>query len=121
MDVMVAEHETAGATVVSLWGQLDLDTAGQLRDVLAPLLARPVPRIVVHLAGLTFCDSIGLSTLAMGHNRCVDAGGYLRLSAPTPFLLRVLTVVGLVPLLPTYRTVEHACFADPAGLIAPAG
>src|SRR5690348_13246755 len=97
VDMMVQAHPVADTTVVTLSGQLDLDTAHLLREVLEPLLEQPVPRIVVDLAGLTFCDSIGLSALAVGHNRCTEAGGYLRLSAPTPFLIKVLAVVGLTP------------------------
>jgi anti-anti-sigma factor len=118
MEVIIVDRPD-GAVVVSLHGQLDLDTASQLHDVLASLLLQPSPRIVVDLAALTFCDSIGLSALAFAHRRCVEAGGYLRLCSPRPFLRRVLTVVGLSPRLPAYWTVQAACAGDPAGLIAP--
>jgi anti-sigma B factor antagonist len=119
LEATVADQPVNGATVVSLRGQLDIDTAQQLRDVLDALLDTPVPRIVVDVADLTFCDSIGLSALALAYNRCAEAGGYLRLAGPTPFLLRMLTVVGLTPTLPAYRTVRHACAGDPDGLVPP--
>ena len=68
---------------------------------------------------LAFCDSIGLSALALACNHCVDAGGYLRLAAPTPFLRKVLTVVGLAATLPMYRTVAAARAADSTQELAP--
>jgi anti-anti-sigma factor len=119
VETTVADHPVDGATVVSLRGQLDIDTAQQLRDVLDAVLDQPVPHVVVDVAGLTFCDSIGLSALALAYNRCAEAGGFLRLSRPTPFLLRMLTVVGLTPALPAYLTVRAACSGDPTGLIEP--
>jgi anti-anti-sigma factor len=120
VDVLLSPDPICGCTVVTVTGQLDIDTAQQFRDGLAPVLDRPAPRIVVNLSGLTFTDSIGLSALAVGHNRCAAAGGFLRLAEPTPFLLRVLTVVGLSPTLQTYRTVEAACVGDPTARVFPA-
>jgi anti-anti-sigma factor len=120
VDMQPFQDPICGCTVVTVTGQLDIDTAQQFRDGLEPVLAQPQPRIVMNLTGLTFSDSIGLSALATGHNRCAAAGGFLRLAAPTPFLLRVLTVVGLSTTLQTYRTVEAACAGDPTARVAPA-
>jgi anti-anti-sigma factor len=77
--------------------------------------------VVVDLSGVTFCDSVGLSAFVVGHKYCTAAGGYLRLAAPTPFMIRLLQVVGVAGPLPIYQTVQSACAADPAGLVAPAG
>jgi anti-anti-sigma factor len=119
VDVTVIDHPEDGVAVVALSGQLDIDTAAHLRSALSTVLDRPVPRVVVDLSGLAFCDSIGLSALALAHNRCVDAGGYLRLAAPNPFLRKVLTVVGLAATLPMYRTVAAARAADSTQELAP--
>src|SRR5690349_53534 len=62
MDVVVDEHPTGEPTVVSVRGHLDIDSAPELRDAVEGLLDRDVTRIVVDLAELDFCDSIGLST-----------------------------------------------------------
>jgi anti-sigma B factor antagonist len=119
VDATVADQQVDGVTVVTLRGQLDIDTAHQLRDVLDAVLDQPVPRVVVDVAGLTFCDSIGLSALVLAYNRCNEQGGFLRLSAPTPFLVRMLTVVGLMPALAAYVSLRDACAGNPAGLVAP--
>jgi anti-anti-sigma factor len=74
---------------------------------------------VVDLSALTFCDSIGLSTFVDAHRRCAAAGGYVRLAAPTPFLLRVLAVVGLLDRVPAYDTVLGAVRDDPGDRSTP--
>jgi anti-sigma B factor antagonist len=117
MDVMVDERPTGQPTVVRIGGHLDIDSAPELRTTVDALLDRDVTRIVVDLADLWFCDSIGLSTFLTAHNRCAAAGGYVRLAAPAPFLLRVITVVGLRDKLLAYRSVAEACAGDPAGLL----
>jgi anti-sigma B factor antagonist len=117
MDVMVDERPVGEPTVLRISGHLDVDSAPELRTTVDDLLDRDVTRIVVDLAQLWFCDSIGLSTFLMAHNRCTAVGGYVRLAAPAPFLLRVITVVGLADKLPAYRSVAEACAGDPAGLL----
>jgi len=113
VDVTVDEVPD-GSTVVGLHGQLDIDTTALLNETLSQVTRAPRPRIVVDLTDVTFCDSIGLSSLAVAHNRCTAAGGYLRLAAPSPFLTRVLRVVGLVREIPMYRSVEGARTDDEA-------
>ena len=113
--------EVAGdrVTIVAPRGELDVDTAAQLRATIDGLLARGTTRIVVDLAGLGFCDSVGLSTFAVASAACARAGGYLRLAAPTPFLVRLLDVVSLLQRLPVYATVDAARHGDHAGLVPP--
>lgn len=114
--VNVSVHETPedGITVVSLTGQLDIDTAGSLSAALDGALHQPVPRIVIDLTEVAFCDSIGLSALAVAYNRCVEVGGFLRVAGANAFLIRVFDVVGLRPALPMFGTVDGARANDPA-------
>jgi anti-sigma B factor antagonist len=112
VDVTLNEVPGDGTTVVGLHGQLDIDTADLLTGALSAVTRAPRPRIVVDMTGVTFCDSIGLSSLAVAHNRCTAGGGYLRIAAPSPFLTRVLSVVGLVREVPMYRSVEGARTGD---------
>ena len=119
MDVTVIDNPEDGVAVVAIRGQLDIDTAAHLRSALAAALERPAPRVVLDLSELAFCDSIGLSSLALAHNHCVESGGYLRLAAPNAFLRKVLTVVGLAAALPMYRTVDAARRADSTQVLHP--
>jgi len=81
---------------------------------LAQALDLPVPRVVVDLPGIGFCDSIGLSVFVVGHARAVELGGRLRLAGPNPFLTRLLGTVGLTAALPVYGDIADALAGRPA-------
>jgi anti-sigma B factor antagonist len=121
VNVVVSGHPTSGATIVTVSGQLDIDTAAPMHAVFDQLRAQSVVRVVVDLSRLTFCDCTGLSALKLAHNYCCDAGGYLRLAALTPVLRQMLAVVGLAQALPAYPSVPAACAGDPAGLVPASG
>ncbi|WP_189331636.1 STAS domain-containing protein [Actinoplanes ianthinogenes] len=106
MDVSLVHR--AGAVVVEVRGNLDLDSAPELAERLDEVLALPRPRIVIDLAGVEFCDSIGLSTFVVGYNRARAAGGWLRLACPGEFLERLLDTLGLAGRLGVYATVDDA-------------
>jgi len=107
MDVLVDDRPTCH--VVQPCGQLDMETAPRLRAALEGLIEAGRTRIVVDLGRLTFCDSIGLSALVVAGRTCEATGGFLRLARPNPFMLNLLTVVGVRDALHTYSSVEAAC------------
>jgi anti-sigma B factor antagonist len=102
------------SVVVTIRGDLDIDSATVLTTTLDQVLDRPGARVVVDLAGVEFCDSTGLSAFVLGHNRARASGGWLRLAAPTPFLADLLETVGLAKRMGVYPTVAEA-LADTAG------
>ena len=116
MDISVT-HPSADSAVVDVRGQLDIDTAPQLRGAFDGLREAAVTRIAADLSQLTFCDSIGLSILAVTHRYCVDSGGWLRLAGPSAFLTRLLTVVGIADAVPIYRSLAGALAGDSADLV----
>jgi anti-sigma B factor antagonist len=120
VDLTIATRDDGDATVVTLSGELDIASADGLREHLTSLLAGGHIRIVIDLAGLTFCDSTGLSTFVRASHGAVEHGGYLRLAAPNTHVARVLSIVGLLDLFPTYQTVDGARQADVAALVPPA-
>jgi anti-sigma B factor antagonist len=120
MDVNVLDHPGAICRVVTPAGQLDMETAPELHATLAQLIGAGQRRIVVDLSKLTFCDSIGLSTLVVAHRSCAEGGGFLRLARPSPFMLNLLTVVGVRDAVGVYDSVDAAC-ADPAARGGTAG
>ena len=107
MDVQVDDGPTC--QVVQPSGQLDVETAPRLKAALDGLIDAGRTRIVVDLGRLTFCDSIGLSALVVAGRTCEAAGGFLRLARPNPFLLNLLTVVGVRDAVHVYDSVEAAC------------
>ncbi|MFG1675060.1 STAS domain-containing protein [Micromonospora sp. NPDC049282] len=94
-ELSIAVNRTGDEAVLRLAGEIDMLTAAQLSTVVNEVLADPPPRIVLDLAGVTFCDSQGLGTLVVlsrkaSHMQCV-----LMLSNVGDFLLRVLDITGL--------------------------
>lgn len=98
--------------VVTVRGNLDIDSAPVLTTTLDQVLDVPTPRVVVDLAEVDFCDSTGLSAFVLGHNRAIAGGGWLRLAAPNRFLADLLETVGLTTRMGVYPTVAEALAAS---------
>ncbi|MFD8277392.1 STAS domain-containing protein [Streptomyces flaveolus] len=98
---------TDGIHVVSLTGEIDHDTAHQVRQALNVAGTRR-PRIVVDLRHVTFMDSSGLNALIAAHQAVTEAGGWLRLAAPTAPVQRVLQLVGVDQLITCHPTLRQA-------------
>lgn len=94
MQATVTDHP-AEVAVLHLQGELDADTASRLHAALAGLLERPVPRIVVDLSGLKFCDSVGLSAFIISKQVISSRGGWLSFAGANQFLNQLMETVGL--------------------------
>ncbi|SRR6266536_169248 len=120
MDLAITTDDDGDVAVVVLSGELDIASSDILREHLVSLVDGGRTRVVVDLQRLAFCDSTGLSTFVKASHGCVEQGGYLRLAAPNNHVARVLSIVGLLDLFPTYQTVDGARRADVAALVQPA-
>ncbi|MEV6601382.1 STAS domain-containing protein [Actinoplanes sp. NPDC051346] len=110
MQATVTDHRTDVA-VLRLSGELDADTAPKLHDLLADLLERPVPRIVVDLSALNFCDSVGLSAFITAKQVITARGGWLSFAGANRFLVDLLDTVGLSRYFAIFPEVEDAIAA----------
>ncbi|HEX9998842.1 MAG TPA: STAS domain-containing protein [Actinoplanes sp.] len=110
MQAKVTDHRSDVA-VLHLKGELDADTAGELHSVLASLLQRPVPRIVVDLTELKFCDSVGLSAFVTSKQVITARGGWLSFAGANPFLARLMETVGLSRYFVIFPAVDDAIAA----------
>ncbi|MFD6041076.1 STAS domain-containing protein [Streptomyces koyangensis] len=90
-----------GTLALRLTGALDHESADALvREVARRLAERPAPRLLrLDCAGLTACDSLGLSALLMIGRRTAAAACALRLDGRPPHLDRLLDVTGTRPYL----------------------
>ncbi len=110
MQATVTDHRTDVA-VLRLSGELDTDTAARLHLLIADLLERPVPRIVVDLSALRFCDSVGLSAFITA-KQVIDArGGWLSFAGASRFVLDLLNTVGLSRYFAVFPEVDDAIAA----------
>ena len=110
MHATVIDHRSDVA-VLRLRGELDADTATQLHSTLAELLERPVPRIVVDLSDLKFCDSVGLSAFITSKQVIAARGGWLSFAGANPFLLKLMETVGLSRYFAIFPEVDDAIAA----------
>lgn len=85
-----------GEVVIVARGELDCDTAGELRSAITVLLNRGgVHTIGLDLRGVDLIDSNGLGTLVAAQRICQGLGVRLRLVAIGPSAARVLGVTPL--------------------------
>lgn len=87
-----------GSETIVFEGSLDLDTVGELRDIIQERRARAPGEIVVDLTEVGFIDSVGIGLLVTTHTRLVEEGVRLRLIV-SPRLKGLLELSGLIELL----------------------
>ena len=92
------EQSSDGRALVLAEGDIDLATAGILRDALARALEDSA-LLVVDVGGVGFIDSSGLNALVWGYWEAEKAGGSLRIRRPSPMLCRLLEITALESLL----------------------
>ena len=97
-----------GTTVIRPQGRLNMAAAPRLRTVVAESVSAGRTRVVVDLAAVSFIDSSGLGALIGGLKTARQAGGDLRIAAPTDQVTTVLGLTNLDRVLRPFPTVEDA-------------
>jgi anti-sigma B factor antagonist len=94
-ELTIAVRRAPGEAVVTLVGEIDMSTVPRLAQTVDDELAEAPARVVLDMAGVTFCDSQGLGTLVVLSRKANMAQSYLVLGNVGEFLLRVLDITGL--------------------------
>ena len=89
MEFQLTTFRCDGKQMVGLDGELDMQSAPQVDELLERLAAEDV---VVDMGRLSFCDSCGLSALIRARRRFDHAGGTMRLTNLQPKVQRLLTI-----------------------------
>jgi anti-sigma B factor antagonist len=97
-DFSTEVNATDEATVIHVRGEIDLATAGRLRDVIEPHMG-PKQKIVLDLSEVEFMDSSALHVLVQARGELTENGGSLVLRNPSTAAHRLLTVAGANDLL----------------------
>jgi anti-sigma B factor antagonist len=97
-----------GCTVVRVTGELDLDSAPELRAGLRQAVDDGGDTIVLDLAGVPFIDSSGLGTIVLTYRELQARSGRLCLAAVQPFVLKVFALTSVDTLVSIYDSVEAA-------------
>jgi anti-anti-sigma factor len=81
-------------TVLTLAGEIDLDTSVHVRQALEAVQA-PGARVVVDLRRVDFIDSSGINVFIAAHRSLTEADGWLGLAGPAESVSRTLEIVGI--------------------------
>ncbi|MBN6054265.1 STAS domain-containing protein [Nonomuraea sp. RK-328] len=87
-------------TTVRLSGDIDIFSSGALRRQLLGTLRHSTSLLVLDLSEVTFCDASGLAVLVGIQHRAKQRGITLALTAPRPYMSRILHITGLDRSLP---------------------
>jgi anti-anti-sigma factor len=105
----------SGATIVRLPHEVDLATAGPLRDELLAALNRDGAHLVVDALDVTFMDSSGVNALVRARQRADRLDGSLHVVSATPAVTRILQITQLDRRLGLVTTLDEAfdCLRKP--------
>lgn len=88
-----------GVVEITPRGEIDVDTAHEVRDAVAGVLAAKRPtRIDLNLRLVRFIDSVGISALVAGFQTAEVSGVRLVVTEPSRFVHRQLWITGLLGL-----------------------
>jgi anti-sigma B factor antagonist len=114
MDLVLSTHQVDDLAVVTVGGEVDLDTASQLGDVALDAVRDTSPHVVLDLTGVTFMDSTGLKVLLAIQRRADLAGGSFGVAGPSRSVRKILALTGLDQTFAIYDTVDEASSAHSA-------
>lgn len=110
LDVEVEIHDP-GTAVVTVRGELDVDTATLLHHHLANQFLHGRRHLVLELSALDFMDSSGLNVLIRITREARAAEGDLHIAAPAPTVRKLFDLTGLSLTTPLHADVEEALTA----------
>jgi anti-anti-sigma factor len=96
----IYRHDRRKRALITLAGEIDLDTVPLVRASLERCLRDGIRTIDVDLTLVTFCDCSGLNAFLYASQRITAAGGTLRLHHPPRTLVLMLDIAGCEFLLP---------------------
>jgi anti-anti-sigma factor len=104
--------------VVTISGEIDIQSGPQLRDQLLCTIRRHGARLSLDLSGVTFIDCAGINVLLAARRYAQLKGGWLRVIRASPRVQRVLALTGLQDVLMPISLSHAAASSDSAGLRA---
>jgi len=102
----LSSYVSPGYVLVAL-RELDVSGAAATERALAGAAA-PRSRVIVDLSEPTLLDCLCVHALASAWKQARQAGGDLLLASPRGLVLRLLSLTGLIDLLPVFASVEEA-------------
>ncbi|MET8040308.1 STAS domain-containing protein [Micromonospora sp. NPDC005215] len=100
MSLSIVKSVLSGGVVeIAPRGEIDVDTAYEVREAIAEVLAKGRPlRIELNMRLVTFIDSVGISAMVAGFQTAEVSNVKLMVTEPSRFVHRQLWVTGLLGL-----------------------
>jgi anti-anti-sigma factor len=97
----ISSRRTDEGIRLSVHGEIDLGTAGQLNRAIADALHSDAPAVLVDLSATTVCDCTGIAALLTGRDAALAEHIGYQVVNPNGISLKVIRLVGLEKLLTT--------------------
>jgi anti-sigma B factor antagonist len=94
--------------VIEAMGEIDMASAGMLRQAVTDLLGKGVSRLVLDMTTVTFIDSTGLGILVGARKKLQHLQGSFSVVCQSPRILRLFNITGLAAALSVYETYDDA-------------
>lgn len=112
MDLQFGISRHGEWAVLSVAGEIDVATAGQLRDQITSMVDGGETHLVTELDQVNFMDSTGLGVLVGAHKALQAAGGAMRVVCTQPSILKVFDITGLNAVIPLVDSLESVGAAE---------
>jgi anti-sigma B factor antagonist len=106
----VRTHEVDGRVIVTVGGEIDMQTAVGLDRAISSASRRAL-HVIVEMSEVSFVDSMGLGVLVGARNRAQEGGGSILLVSPPEAVRRLLTGTQLQRSFPVFDTLDEALVA----------
>jgi anti-anti-sigma factor len=113
MDLELSTAPVADRAVVTVIGEVDLESASQLGDHALEALRDVSPNVALDLSGVTFMDSTGLKVLLSIQRRADLASGSFAIAGATRPVLKILALTGLDQTFAIYESLDELLAAPP--------
>ena len=109
--MQITERTEDNVPVVSITGDIDLETSPQLRDFLKPKSSKKTQLLLLDFSGVNYIDSSGLATLIEYFQAVQNFQGKLALASLSPRVKNVFEIVRLEQIFSLHPDVPSALAA----------
>ena len=109
--MQITERTEENVPVISITGDIDLESSPKLREFLKPKATQKTQRLLLDFAGVNYIDSSGLATLIEYFQSVQGSSGKLALASLSPRVKNVFEIVRLEQIFSLYPDVPSALAA----------
>jgi anti-sigma B factor antagonist len=109
--MQITERTEENIPIVSITGDIDLESSPKLREFLKPKAAQKTPKLLLDFSGVNYIDSSGLATLIEYFQAVQGFSGKLALASLSPRVKNVFEIVRLEQIFSLHPDIPSALMA----------